>query len=193
MPASLLVGSQTKTKSPSSPTGREAESTEPSWCHPTLSNTSRLWRWRHYSSFRVRTGGLAMQSIPCHDNGWLFRRVPTGSGTCCLQRSARGSQVHSAIASVSVLTWPDSLFCTPSLTFPARRLALFSNGRSKYNVVSCRSQASVSVRYPTAQAGGLWPDSTATQRTFAGALLWLRRPSHQGHLTTAPLPSSLAG
>ena len=35
-------------------------------------------------------------------------------------------------------------------------------------------------------------DSTATQRTFAGALLWLLCPRHQGTLTRCPSYSSLA-
>jgi len=40
--------------------------------------------------------------------------------------------------------------------------------------------------------GVLHLDSTATQRTFAGALLWLRCPMHQGTPTGYPSSSSLA-
>ena len=126
-----------KYKKPLIPTGREADATKPSWCHPTSSNARCCFGWRHYSSFRVRTGTSARESIPCHDNGGL---LPASSYWRERRRSARGSQVHSAIASVSVLTWPDSLFCTLSLTFPDRCLAVFNNGRSQYTVTSPRSQ-----------------------------------------------------
>ena len=49
------------------------------------------------------------------------------------------------------------------------------------------------VRYPMAKARGLCLDSTATQHTSKGVLLWLLCPTHQGDLTLRPCSSSLAG
>lgn len=48
------------------------------------------------------------------------------------------------------------------------------------------------VSNPRLKHGGLGLCSTATQSTGEGALLWLRRTTHQGTLTRYPFSSSLA-
>ncbi len=49
------------------------------------------------------------------------------------------------------------------------------------------------VSYPRLKHGGLCLNSTATQHTWQGVLLWLPRSTHQGVLTKHPFLSSLAG
>ena len=49
------------------------------------------------------------------------------------------------------------------------------------------------VNHSRLKHGSLDLDSTATRYIFADEALWLRRPIHQGTLTTYPFLSSLAG
>ena len=49
------------------------------------------------------------------------------------------------------------------------------------------------VNDPRRKRGGLCLNSTATQHTWQGVLLWLPRSTHQGVLTKHPFLSSLAG
>src|SRR5690349_9473888 len=89
--------------------------------------------------------------------------------------------------SVAFLTSKGTVFCSPG-----RYTRADIASRKLYVCLFMHAQRGV-CQIPPATAGGLWPDSTAVPRTFGGARFWLRRLSHQGHVTTAPLPSSPAG
>src|SRR5579862_7099768 len=92
-----------------------------------------------------------------------------------------GSQAHGTEA------WPTGGYVStrePAALLPMTEVRGASTSPSVRGVCS--------VKYSHLKAGSLEPDSTAIPHTSRGARLWLRGPFHQGHLTTAPLPPSLA-
>jgi hypothetical protein len=87
-------------------------------------------------------------------------------------------------------TAPDKTVARNAGSLPwARDLPLCA----KYPALRAKGILSSVVRDPSANAGGLCLDSTATRRSVAAAPLWLHRPTHRGVLTKHPYWPSPAG
>ena len=126
-----------------------------------------------------------------HQIGAFPEAGQTVGGPACLCQAARfprrpGGNFRPAC--------PDVSAASPGRTdHPGASLIRIRRTRSRETRRKDHRRGRLDVKYSRLKAGSLWPDSTAIRRTFAGVPLWLRCPSHQGHLTTAPCVPRLAG